>query len=278
MEATRKKACPQMKSAVSLMYHDTFADGDIGSSGRSGVGPDLYKVDVERFRSQMEGLQARYGSRISTVPVSAGSAIPLLVTFDDGGVSAYTQVADILEQSGIFGHFFVTTDYIGRPGFLSVEQIQALDHRGHVVGSHSRTHPDIITRLTYEQALDEWRQSTDRLARILGHPVHTASIPGGEYGKGIARAASESGIRFLFTSEPVKATWKIADCTVLGRYTVLQHTSDETVFDLASERSSGSQRRQARSWYAKKLVKKACGPFYLAIRNRVLSTRRRGTS
>ena len=38
-----------MQTAVALMYHDTFADGETGSSGRCGVGPDLYKVDVVRF-------------------------------------------------------------------------------------------------------------------------------------------------------------------------------------------------------------------------------------
>ena len=197
--------------------------------------------------------------------------MPLLITFDDGGVSAYTQVAEILEQFDIFGHFFVTSDYIGKTGFLSDGQIRELHERGHLIGSHSKTHPDIITDLTNEEVLIEWQESTDRLSEILGKPVETASIPGGEYGLRVARAASAAGIRFLFTSEPVKTTWKVDDCVAIGRYTVLRRTPDETVYELASDVSTRSQRRQLQSWYAKKLVKKLCGPFYLVIRDKLLS-------
>ena len=255
------------------MYHDTFANGDMSSSGRCGFGPDLYKVDVARFRTQMRELHERYGERTANVFTSAGKKCPLFVTFDDGGVSAYTQAAAILEEFGISGHFFVTTQCIGRTGFVTEQQIRELDERGHVIGSHSDSHPDIITELSDEQVLNEGKVSTDRLQEILGKPIEVASIPGGEYSKQVVRAASEAGIRFLFTSEPVTRTWTIDDCLAIGRFTILQHTADDAVVSLASDSPTRCQQRQAGSWYAKKVVKKICGPFYLIIREKLLSSR-----
>lgn len=253
------------------MYHDTFADGDVASSGRVGVGPDLYKVDLERFRSQMQQLRENYGDRLASVFAAGGTTCPLFVTFDDGGVSAYTQAAAALEEFGIVGHFFVTTQYIGTPGFVNEQQIRELDARGHVIGTHSDSHPDIITDLNEEQLQHEWNVSTRRLQDILGKPVEVGSIPGGEYSKQVVRAASQAGVRYLFTSEPVKRTWNVEDCLAIGRYTILQHTSDASVVSLASDTVTPCQRRQARSWYAKKLVKKAFGPLYLVIREKLLS-------
>ena len=41
----------------------------------------------------------------------------VLLTFDDGGKSA-VRIADLLEEQGWRGHFFITTAMIGEPGFV----------------------------------------------------------------------------------------------------------------------------------------------------------------
>ena len=267
-----------MNAAVGLMYHDTFANGNTESSGRCGVGPDLYKVDVDRFRGQMLGIHERFQDRAAAANKPGSTTCPLLITFDDGGVSAYTQVASILEEFGLVGHFFVTTSYIGKPGFLDKAQLRELDERGHVVGSHTDSHPDIITNLSYDDLLQEWKVSTAKLREILGKPIEVASIPGGEYSKQVVRAAGENGIRFLFTSEPVTRTWKVGECLAIGRFTIMQTTPDHVVFELANSSHTRSQRQQSRSWYSKKLAKKICGPLYLVIRDKLLSYRNRRQS
>ena len=72
---------------------------------------------------------------------ATGDTLPFLITVDDGGVSYYTVVADRLERLGWRGHCFVTTDMIGQRGFLTRRQIRELDGRGHIIGSHSASHP-----------------------------------------------------------------------------------------------------------------------------------------
>src|SRR5204862_350417 len=77
------------------------------------------------------------------------------------------------------GHFFIATDLVGTPGFLDWDGIRALVAMGHVVGSHSCSHPDRMADLSWDQLLDEWSRSAAALSSELGQEVSTASVPGG---------------------------------------------------------------------------------------------------
>jgi len=63
--------------------------------------------------------------------------------FDDGGTSAVS-IGDALAVRGWKGHFFIVTGLIGSRTFLTGAEIRYLHSCGHVVGSHSDTHPDIF--------------------------------------------------------------------------------------------------------------------------------------
>ncbi len=49
---------------------------------------------------------------------------PVVLTFDDGDASCYTTAAPVLERHGFRGEFFVVSQWIGRPGFVSREQLR----------------------------------------------------------------------------------------------------------------------------------------------------------
>src|SRR5262249_51253399 len=145
---------------------------------------------------------------------------PFFITFDDGGVSAYDEVATLLDKRRWPGHFLITTDCIGRAGFLSKEQIRGLRKRGHVIGSHSCSHPSRMSECSWQQLIVEWHSSVAILSDILGEAVVVASVPGGYYSRAVAEAAARAGVRALFTSEPVIRHQQVDGCYVLGRYTL----------------------------------------------------------
>ena len=122
-------------NVFSVMYHDVVEAGAWDSSGFPGDGAAVYKLEHAEFGRHLDAIAAA-GVRVcrATEPLVDGSA---MLTFDDGGVSAHLLAAEMLEQHGWAGHFFVTTDRIGTGAFLSREQIQDLRRRGHVNGSHS---------------------------------------------------------------------------------------------------------------------------------------------
>ena len=66
----------------------------------------------------------------------------LMLTFDDGGKSGL-YAAEALTRLGWPAHFFVVTSRIGGRTFLGADELRTLRSLGHLVGTHSHTHPDI---------------------------------------------------------------------------------------------------------------------------------------
>jgi peptidoglycan/xylan/chitin deacetylase (PgdA/CDA1 family) len=182
----------------------------------------------------------------------------LLLTFDDGGKSA-TWIGDELSRRGWRGHFFVTTSRIGTSRFVSEADIRYLRSCGHLVGSHSHTHPDVFKALTPARMRREWHVSTSAIADILGEPCVVASVPGGDVSKAVLEVAAESGIRYLFTSDPNLVPQRVGQALVLGRVNPRLHTPLSRVEELA--RFEG-WRREMRIRRAKVWLHTAAGPLY----------------
>src|SRR5262247_2579904 len=129
---------------ISLMYHDVVSGDRRESSGFPGPDAALYKLTPEQFRNHISSISVATQNKPLTahdLPSLPRHATNLFLTFDDGGCSAFTTIADILEDSGCRGHFFVTAGYVGQRAFMNRDQIRELRRRGHVIGSHSLSHP-----------------------------------------------------------------------------------------------------------------------------------------
>lgn len=260
--------------AISLIYHDVTERGEAEKSGFTGADAALYKLDCNQFDAHLNAIAAKTDAPIlvSEIPASKFQKPPLLLTFDDGGVGAYTCTAEMLERAGWRGHFFVSTDYIGARGFLDRAQIQDLRARGHVIGTHSCSHPVRMSHCSWQELLDEWSRSVETLSGILGEQVTVASVPGGFYSRKIAEAASAAGLRTLFNSEPVTTVKHVDDCAVLGRYSIQRGTSADAVASLVAGRITPRVSR-AFGWNVKKVGKKLGGQYYLKARKIILSGR-----
>jgi peptidoglycan/xylan/chitin deacetylase (PgdA/CDA1 family) len=162
----------------------------------------------------------------------------------------------------------VTTGRIGSAGFLDAAGIRALDAAGHVIGSHSESHPIRFAALARAAMLREWTASRAALEAILGRAVTVASVPGGYFSPAVAEAAAEAGIRLLFTSEPVSRVAEIAGCRVFGRYTLRRASTAAEAAALAAGRPA-ARARQWVGWNSKKVVKRLGGRAYLALRERI---------
>jgi peptidoglycan/xylan/chitin deacetylase (PgdA/CDA1 family) len=254
--------------AVSILYHDVVSRDAWDSSGFLGPGTTRYKLDRAQFEMHLAAM-AKSRNTNPTIALEVfktpKTGFPFLLTFDDGGESAYTCVADVLEKYGWQGHFLVTAAYIGTKRFLSAEQIRALRKRGHVIGSHSFSHPERMSLLNREKLIEEWNRSVTELSNILGEPVSSASVPGGFYSKRVAEAASLVGIRVLFNSEPTTNVHDVDGCLVFGRFTVFQGMTPAVSAELVSERSP-ARRKQWLYWNCKKILKSSTGIAYLQAR------------
>src|SRR5690242_8307416 len=113
--------------ALGLLYHDVVEGDDFNASGFGGADADRYKLDVTEFAKHLRAIahvnQGKTATALDLLRAKAAAEPLLMLTFDDGGSSAYTHTADLLEQFGLLGHFLVTTNRIGTPAFMTGEQI-----------------------------------------------------------------------------------------------------------------------------------------------------------
>ncbi len=252
--------------ALAIMYHDVVEHRDFDSSGFPGESANIYKLRRRDFERHLDAIAAA-SVAVSTVRQFEGR--PVLLTFDDGGVSFHRPIADLLERRGWRGHFLITTDRIGTPGFLSEAQLRELHRRGHIVGSHSCSHPTRMAALTRADLDREWRQSVARLSAVLGEAVKVASVPGGYFSRDVAESAAAAGVEVLFTSEPTARVDVVGGCRVLGRYVVRRGMSPEWSAGFASGSPSYCW-RQSGLWQAKRVLKFLGGARYLQFRRAIL--------
>ena len=258
--------------AACLLYHDVIEGANWDSSGFTGPGTAKYKLSRPEFEAHLAAIaKVRHASASTAHELERASAepLPFLLSFDDGGESAVTRIAGLLEKYGWRGHFFVTAGQIGRNGFLNPEQIRFLRKQGHVIGSHSFSHPVRMSHCSTEELTDEWNRSIKILSDIVGEPVDTASVPGGYYSNRVGATAAAAGVRVLFNSEPTTAVHAVLGCLVVGRYNIFRGMPPGVSGDLVSDHSE-ARTRQWLYWNFKKIAKSVAGRPYLAARQWLL--------
>jgi peptidoglycan/xylan/chitin deacetylase (PgdA/CDA1 family) len=249
-----------------LLYHDVVPDGRWTESGFPEGHANVYKLTLEDFQIHLRHLRTACAAPV-LITDRANSG--WMLTFDDGGSSALEHIGPALDTYGWRAHFFMTTGRLGARGFLDGPGLRALAAQGHLIGSHSVTHPLVMSACSDAQLREEWRASIMTLADHLGAQPTVASIPGGAYSAAIAEAAAAAGITQLFTSEPTPATWRVNDVTCLGRYTLWRGMKPETAVAFATGQGLWPVRQRV-EWEAKKVAKALLGPGYQAIRRAVM--------
>jgi peptidoglycan/xylan/chitin deacetylase (PgdA/CDA1 family) len=264
---------------VSLLFHDVYAS-DPRESGFRSPAADRYKLTVPDFEAQLDGLAAadvetpwlatEFARGSAPRNPNPDSRIPAVITFDDGGESYYTVAAERLEALGWRGHCFVSTNFIGQRGFLTPAQLRELDARGHLIGSHSASHPARFNSLTLAEMRTEWSDSRQKLEDILGHAVTVGSVPGGYFSADVAWTAAQSGLNVLFSSEPTTRMSAADDLLLIGRFTIRRghppYAAQRFVVPAPGARWSAWA-----GWNAKALVKPVLGASYARIADWLLA-------
>lgn len=263
-------ALPDRVRTHALMYHDAVS-GDPDASGFPGSGPARYKLPWATFLEHLDRIADAVDGPPNTVDDLLDGARRSRwwsLTFDDGGTTALS-IGKELARRAWRGHFFATTSLIGEPGFLDASGIRELRSLGHVIGSHSLSHPALMSGLREEDLVHEWCASVASLLDVLGEEVRSASIPGGDYANSVVRAAEKAGISALFTSEPVRTARRVEGCLVIGRLSVRKNTSP-TKAARAAAGHPGPWAREYAAWNLRKPLKAIGGERYDRARSMLL--------
>ena len=263
-----------MNKVVTLCYHDIFdKDNDLDSSGIKGKGANIYKLHQAKFHKQIKLLNVLKEIEVVSI-LDTSSKVKVnrkvILTFDDGGISAYTKIFPILENAGMVGHFFIIGDRVGKEGFVNESQIREMRNHGHIIGTHSFSHPKRISSLSIKTIKNEWEKGIQTLEDVLGERISVASIPNGYSSKQVLECASNAGISHIFNSNPMIKIKKYKNCVVIGRYPV-QNQHDENYVASIVNRKLTTICRHSAEWRIKSIIRSIGGESYLKIREKLLN-------
>ena len=179
-----------------LMYHYIAVVPATQATDRFAV--DL-RVPPDLFEQHLAYLRAQGYGTISTPALwdalngrATLPAKPIVLTFDDGYADAYSNAFPLLRKYGFIGTFFVTCNLVGRPGYMTWDQVRELDAAGMDIESHAMDHKAMsafnLGGLAYEMG-----QARATLGQQLGHEVRFFAYPSGDFNATALQGVAANG-------------------------------------------------------------------------------------
>jgi len=124
---------------------------------------------------------------------------PARLTFDDGNASDVEIALPALTRRGLTAAFFIPSDRIGKPHYLSEADVRALHAAGMEIGSHGCRHLRWTDVPDAEIARDV-TVSIERISSIIAAPVRSVAIPYGACDRRVLRVLRQIGISRVYSS------------------------------------------------------------------------------
>jgi peptidoglycan/xylan/chitin deacetylase (PgdA/CDA1 family) len=176
-------------------------------------------VTRRSFEGQLVSLLRRGYRPIASADVVEGPRRGLHVTFDDAYADLFAHALPVLERLGIPATVFAATSFAdggrplavpelaaeaeanpGRLATMSWDSLLELAQRGFAVGSHTVTHPHLMS-LSDGELDRELRDSREQLESRLGRPCPLLAYPYGEHDARVQAAARRAGYVAAFGLE-----------------------------------------------------------------------------
>lgn len=164
-----------------LMYH---------SVNDNPVGVAQLSVRSADFESQIQYLKEKGYTAITFAELKNAKRYqkPILITFDDGYLDNYQYAYPILKKYGCKATIFLVTDYIGKPGFLSEEEIKEMSDLISFQ-SHTVSHRP-LSGLNQAELEKECADSKMIIERLTQQPAFVIAYPNGAYNKQVLSIVS----------------------------------------------------------------------------------------
>ncbi|MEJ8544356.1 polysaccharide deacetylase family protein [Brevibacillus borstelensis] len=170
---------------------------------------DIYCVDPVTFEEQVKtilqlGYQPITASELLEMWKSKQNTVskPILLTFDDGYKDNYTTAFPILKKYQIKATVFLVTSSIGKPNFLSWDEIKEMQDSGLIdFESHTDTHSNLL-KLKADQVRNEFVESKQILEQHLNKPVRILAYPYGYHRAYMFPMLKKAGYEMALSTNP----------------------------------------------------------------------------
>ena len=145
-------------------------------------------IQIDVFKDHLEIIQKSKYSFYNPKDFINNFDIPkkqkkILLTIDDGFESFYKEAWPLLKKNKIPFILFVSTEPIGKNGYMNWSQIKEIDKFEFVmIGHHSHTHDYLIDK-TNKEFVSDIKKANSLFLQNLGYIPTLFSYPFGEYSK-----------------------------------------------------------------------------------------------
>ena len=165
------------EGVVSIMYH-RFNENKYPSTN--------IKTDI--FKEHLQIIKDSSYNFLNPTDLENNLMIPkknkkILITIDDGFKSFYEEAWPILKKEKIPFILFISTEPVGKNGYMTWSQIKEIEKSDFaVIGHHSHTHDYLIDK-TGDEFISDIEKANEIFLKNLGYIPNLFSYPFGEYSK-----------------------------------------------------------------------------------------------
>lgn len=231
-------------NVAALMYHNVTDDAS--RWGDYTISPDQLEEDIQYFQDC--GYITMTATELATADMSDidGKKI-LLLTFDDGYSSFYSEVYPILQRYNVKGTMYLIGSYINRYGYLTEEETYEMAHSGLIeIGNHTdsihHTPVELLRGIynssdSFYDVIEDVRRNGERLKEITGMEITSMSWPYGYYTTSLdSTVKSQLGYKISFSTEYDVNYFNGNTAMPLKRMNREFSASTQWVFDRANSR------------------------------------------
>jgi peptidoglycan/xylan/chitin deacetylase (PgdA/CDA1 family) len=194
------------KEVPILCYHHIKAE----SKGEYTVRTDVFKAQLKALHDS--GYHTVLPDQLYAY-LTTGAPLPekpVMLTYDDTDEEQFSIAKTEMDKYGFKGVYFIMTISIGRPNYMTKEQIKQLSDEGHSIGAHTWRHDRVdkylttphIDRDTKKIVENDWDlqlvTTRKKLEDIIGKEIHYFAYPFGIWTKAGIPEIKKRGIKMAF--------------------------------------------------------------------------------
>lgn len=103
---------------------------------------------------------------------------PIMLSFDDTDLDQYTVGYPEMKKYGFKGVFFIMTVSLGKPHYMSSDQVRTLSDNGNIIGSHTWDHHN-VKKYEGKDWITQLDKPTKQLEQITGKSIRYFAYPFG---------------------------------------------------------------------------------------------------
>lgn len=134
-------------------------------------------------------VSSRYGDKELPIYSVQTDEKKIAISFDAAwGAEDFPKIIEILDKHKVKTTFFMTGEWVEK----NPECVKLLVEKGHDLGNHSATHPD-MTKLTKEKQREEIQKVHEVVKKLTGYEMELFRPPYGAYNNDVIRTCYELG-------------------------------------------------------------------------------------